>query len=515
MSTSQYVIRAEPMTFNSLTVSKILIDAADPARYVSRRKATELVARMAGTWQPDTTVCLHLPNDVLYPVIALGIMASAARWTGTNTAYTTHELKHHLQVSKSKYIVTREEHWENVLAAVNEVEDDIFMVLFKDVLKPQLVYQPRARGVSSLYDFLGPLDKATYESWLARIESDDIAMLQSTSGTTGFPKMAARTHQSMMAEAQAIEEDDESKPYAVRRMFCTPIFHAFSTPEMLINTLRLGIPTYIMKRFDDTFPQKVQDFSITEIAAPPPMLLKLHQNRSSHRMLQGLRLIFTGGAPLTQELKNRFLSIFEVAPRLVQVWGMTEGGWFTTFKYPETDDTGSVGRCVPGCQIIVDPDTAFHALEGVEAGELLVKNSQLMTGYFGNQQATNEVLRADWLRTGDIGYVKDGKVYIIGRAKDLIKVNGWQVAPAELESALLESADIIDAAAISAGSGVDEHPVVFLVAKHDGLDLKDIEGLLRSRLARYKVATVDVRFIDSIPRNSSGKILRKQLRERI
>lgn len=283
---------------------------------------------------------------------------------------------------------------------------------------------------------------------------------------------------------------------------------------MVFNPLRLGYPTYFMKRFDDTFAQKVHDFEITETAAPPPMLLKLQQRPENFHLLQSLRLIFCGGAPLADERRSKTLEMFDTPPRIVPVWGMTEGGWFSTLKYPEDDPTNSVGQPLPGYEVKVGERDEIRLDDGRVAGELFIKGPQLMTGYLGNAKASENVFSDGWLKTGDIGYLEDGKIYIVDRAKDLIKVNGWQVAPAELESALLTSPHVLDAAAISVGCGVDEHPMVFVVPR-SGIEVSaaDVEGHLRTRLARYKVAYMEVHFVDAIPRNPSGKILKKILRE--
>lgn len=495
----------------------ILIDASNPLRFISRRKATELVTGLAAAFEKDTTVCLHISNDVLYPVLMLGILASRCRWTGTNISYTHHELAHHFRLFNTRYVITSAEHLQTVEAAVAGLGFEVEIILFSDILGEQESQLPHpltgGKGLRTFHDLLDSAsDEQSLQTHLRELSNDVIAVLQSTSGTTGLPKMAARTHHSMILESQAIEDNNAAKPYEVRRLFCTPIFHAFSTQEMAINPLRLGYPTYFMTRFDDTFAQRVYDFGITETAAPPPMILRLLQVTDQHHLLQSFRLIFSGGAPLAPELHHRMLGIFKVAPRIVQVWGMTEGGWFTTFKYPEVDTTGSVGRMLPGWEIRIDSDTLIALPDGRSAGELLVKSAQLMTGYLGNTEATEATFTDGWLRTGDIGFVEDGKVYIVDRAKDLIKVNGWQVAPAEIEEALLQSPDVVDAAAISFGHGNDEHPMVFVVARDAGVEVQDIEAHLHSRLARYKVARIEVKLVELIPRNPSGKILRKVLR---
>ena len=419
------------------------------------------------------------------------------------------------------------EHLETIQAAIRLLDSPIEVILFIDLQSTGTSLSPcgsncpkrhgeKQKGFRTLHDLLKEPKSVKMHTQVGEIRAADVAALMSTSGTTGLPKMAARTHRAMIEELEAIEDNNSDKPYDVRRLFCTPIFHAFSTPEMVFNPLRLGYPTYFMKRFDDTYAQKVHDFGITETAAPPPMLIKLQQLTEANPLLQSLRLIFCGGAPLATENRLRTLEMFKIKPRIVPVWGMTEGGWFSTLRYPEDDDTNSVGRAIPGYEIKVSEEGSLELDNGHMAGELLIRGPQLMTGYLGNAQASRDAFADGWLKTGDIGYIQQGKIYIVDRTKDLIKVNGWQVAQAELESVLLTSPDILDAAAISAGHGVDEHPMLFVVLTMGvHMSASEVEDHLRSRLARYKVAPVAVEFVEAIPRNPSGKILRKVLRMRV
>ena len=138
-----------------------------------------------------------------------------------------------------------------------------------------------------------------------------------------------------------------------------------------------------------------------------------------------------------------------------------------------------------------------------------------MMGYLNNPAATLEAFSHDgWVRTGDVGYTRDGKWYVVDRTKDLIKVRGWQVSPVEIEAALLEHRLIIDAAVIGVAGqdGTGEVPIAFVVKAEDSLQEDDVKSFLAGRLARYKGVDAVV-FIDAIPRNPTGKILRRVLRD--
>ena len=214
----------------------VLIDAqaSDPPRSISKNKAIELIASLAGVFEKNTTVCLHLANDILYPILVLAIYGSSCRWTGTNTAYTIPELEHHIRVSDTKYVITKEEHLETVRAAAGSAE----IIIFSDILSerpgesstsPQefrtLHHLQRKSSVESLY------------ATIRDIDLQSVSALGSTSGTTGRPKMSARTQQALVLESAAIEE--QPKSYQVRRLYCTPVFHGLSAPEMVGRFLSL------------------------------------------------------------------------------------------------------------------------------------------------------------------------------------------------------------------------------------------------------------------------------------
>jgi acyl-CoA synthetase (AMP-forming)/AMP-acid ligase II len=289
---------------------------------------------------------------------------------------------------------------------------------------------------------------------------------------------------------------------------------------MVINTIRLGYQSFYMRRFDETFVDKVHKFGISETMAAPAMLFKIIQWTEQHEKerfkLQALKTVLCAGAALASRLRASFLQLFDTASvRIVQVWGMTEGGWFTTFWYPEHNDTGSIGRPLPTFQVRVSEVSHAELPDRRQVGELLVKGRQLMTTYKGHPDATKQIFNDGWLETGDVGYCANGKIYLIDRAKDIIKVDGWTISPAELEAVLHQMPGILDAAALSYGTGTKEHVAMFVVAKEPPLLIADIMHHLLQQVARFKVATSEIHFVDSLPRNSSGKILRSVLRHQL
>lgn len=513
----------------------VLIDAITPTRFVTKATAIQIVASLAGAFRSGSTAVLHLANDITYPLLYLAILASNARWVGTNISYTAPELAHVFRTSKAEYVITDTEHLEAARAAVLASETNAEIILWSDVLVnpkqnclPKLVKPSTGaqnpvilRNVHDL-QHNGTLENLT--SALRCIDVNATATLMSTSGTTGLPKMAARTHKAHVLESFAMEDNNSAKPYPVIRLFCTPIFHAFSSPEMLINALRSGSTSYFIKRFDLVdFPAKIAEYGVTEIYAPPPLLASLHLTPEIHSQIQSLRGIYTGGAPFAPELRTRFLSIYQGNPNppiIRAVYGMTELGWAATFKYPIDDQTGSVGHLIPGykMKMLTTGEHASTLDDGTAVGALYIKGPYMMTGYLGNDKATTDAFDADgWLDTGDIGYIRDSKIYLVDRAKDLIKVNGWQVAPAEIEDGLLQSSDVKDAAVIGIGRDLTERPLAFVVRTNDTVTAASLKTFLLGRLTRYKVLKLEFRFVEdgAIPKSISGKILKKELRKNV
>ena len=315
-----------------------------------------------------------------------------------------------------------------------------------------------------------------------------------------------------------------------------PPFHLFLVPIQHTNPLRQGNPCYVMPRFEETtFLHALKTFQITQTIVVPPIMMALSKCKDTTK-LKSLRRIFVGGSSATDGMQQQLYAKLSPDARIVQGYGMTETGWSAMWQDVEKDTTGSVGHSLPGCKLryepcgaksklrrsltthscrLVDGDGQIITGDGVN-GEIQIWTPHPMKGYLNNLAATAEAFSNDgWVRTGDVGFVDGGRWYVIDRTKDLIKVRGWQVSPVEIEASLLEHPDILDAAVIGmvAPGAAGEVPQGFVVRK-EGSDLeeKDIKEFLKTRLVRYK-AVEEVRFVDRIPRNATGKILRRILRD--
>ncbi|XP_020253404.1 4-coumarate--CoA ligase-like 9 isoform X1 [Asparagus officinalis] len=212
---------------------------------------------------------------------------------------------------------------------------------------------------------------------------------------------------------------------------------------------------------------------------------------------------------------KRFLARFPNV-RFSQAYGLTEstGGVFRAFGPEESQRLGSTGRLMAGCEAkIVDPSTGI-ALHPCEQGELWVRGPTIMKGYIGDEEATSAILNSEgWLKTGDLCYIdNNGFLFVVDRLKELIKYKGYQVPPAELEHLLQMHNDIIEAAVIPyPDDEAGEVPMAFIVRKPNStLQEAEIMELVAKQVASYRRIR-RVSFVDSIPKNSTGKIMRKDL----
>jgi 4-coumarate--CoA ligase len=291
-----------------------------------------------------------------------------------------------------------------------------------------------------------------------------------------------------------------------------PMFHIAGFIVML-NGLAAGATLVTVPRFEpEPFLKALQDHRVTHLGVVPPVLhfLAMHPLIDTYD-LSSLQKITCGAAPLGRALEQ--MASERLTCEVRQAYGMTEASGVITASYLGRIRRGSSGELLPGTQArIVDPVT--HAdLERDANGELWFRGPQAFQGYLNNPKMTAETITPDgWVRTGDIGYFdRDGYLFITDRLKELIKVKGYQVAPAELEALLYTHPSVADAAVIGRpDERAGEMPVAYVVPR-GGLDRQELKGWVAQRVGEYKQLG-DVVFCESIPKSPAGKILRRVLR---
>ncbi|KAK5954363.1 hypothetical protein OHC33_004085 [Knufia fluminis] len=508
----------------------VLIDADEPSRCLNYKQYRTLVRRLIagfrayGLQDGDSVLC-QVGNTYLYPVLFMSIVGAGGVWVGSNPANQHHEVDHYVQLGNPKFIVTEAAGLSKILPICEERQIPRENVFVFDIdTFPLYIGVPSvfwgcsdavktSDSTRSFTDLLchGELDWKTINT--PEEAKSSPAVYFSTSGTTGQPKLAMVSHWNMIAHHLMIHQE---VPFEVTRVISLPFFHLFATSFTFIQPTRYGHTTYVMRRFHlEKYLRYHSQYQATEAYMAPPMLIAMIQSEFDVKdLLKTVRFAATGGAPCDAVSINKFRSLLTDAT-MTALWGMTETGVASGFRYGENDETGSVGRFFRGMEgKLIDADGNLVTEDG-EPGELYCRTQGVMLGYRNMEFPEEE---KEWFRTGDVCCLREGKLYIVGRAKELIKVKGWQVAPAELEAVLLQHPEIVDAAVCGtvAANGVDEVPRAYVVRQkklHETsmITAEEVYQFSRTRLASYKALDGGVCFVEEIPRTPSGKIQRAKL----
>jgi acyl-CoA synthetase (AMP-forming)/AMP-acid ligase II len=343
--------------------------------------------------------------------------------------------------------------------------------------------------------------------------ANDIVALPYSSGTTGLPKGVMLTHRNLVAQLRQIDSIEDGDLPAFLGVL--PFFHIYGLVIIMMHGLMRGAAIVTLLKFEfEPFLKILQGWPITSAHVVPPIVVALGKHPAvDNYKFPHLKYLFSGAAPLGPELTDAVEKRLNVKVR--QGYGMTEASPATHYTVAGSERCGCVGLLLPNTECrIIDPVSGADAPTG-ERGEVWVRGPQVMKGYLNNPEATASTVDADgWLHTGDIGVVDDaGYLTVVDRLKELIKVKGFQVAPAELESLLLKHPLIADVAVIpidDEDSG--EVPKAIVVAKAP-LTADEVIQFLLPQVAHYKRIR-QVAFVEAIPKSPSGKILRRILVER-
>ena len=450
---------------------------------------------------PGTTWALMAPNLPEYAVVFHGVAYAGATLTTLNPTYGAEELTFQLKDAKATAIVTIELFLETAKAAASAAGIDTVVVIGPGDATP-------------LTDLMG----APLEAQIPVNYAEHVVVLPYSSGTTGFPKGVMLTHRNLVANlAQSevpLEAAEDQVIFAV-----LPFFHIYGMTVLMNMGLAAGATLVSLPRFDlEMMLKAVQEHKITWLPLVPPIVLALAKHPLVDKYdLSSVDRIMSGAAPLGAELAEAAAQRINCS--IGQGFGMTELSP-VSHAVPVSDKTApadSVGVLLPNTEArIVDP-ASEQDVPGGERGELWIRGPQVMKGYFGNAGATAATMTDDgWLRTGDIAIIDDGgNFYIVDRLKELIKFKGFQVAPAELEALIITMPGVADVAVIGVpDEEAGELPKAFVVKRPEAdVTTEAVQAFVADKVASYKQVRL-VEFVDAIPKSASGKILRRELRDR-
>lgn len=528
---------------------RILIDADNPdTHFITKTQLRQFAKQIAlglvdAGFRPGDRALAFCPNSIYFPTVFLGILMSGGVFTGANPGFTSRELAYQLQNSGSSFLFVAPAQLEIAREAAKTagLSPDKIYVLDPSVT-PESLGKSTAQtnlpdGIHHWTELLkNKQSQAETWEWVEPADpSTTICCLNYSSGTTGVPKGVEITHSSYVANGVGVialfDVDPDTVEFLKRsQALCfLPMYHAYAQTYFISIFPRMDLPSYVMAAFNfEKMLQHIEKFRITSLMCVPPILVALAKHPLSKKYdLSSVERVSSGAAPLGSEVAQEVESLWPDGRVTVrQGWGMTEVtctcmNWDNRIK----SNISAVGELAPNCSgklMALDGKTAIE--QANTRGELWVTGPTLMKGYWNNQKATDETIVVDtdgtrWLKTGDIAYVESykpgGIFHIVDRIKELIKVKGNQVAPAELEDVLLEHKEIADVAVVGVPLDDDEVPRAYVVkAANSQLTGQQVVDWLEKRVVKHKRLKGGAVFVDLIPKNPSGKILRRALRDR-
>ena len=467
----------------------------------SGKVANALTAEGVG---PHDRVAFIDKNSVEYFELAFGAAFLNAVEVAVNWRLAPPEMAGIVNDSKAKVLVIHEEFAEHLAAMEGDLTHTTRIVVIGSS-DEHVSYAAWRDAQDPACDPVAPA-------------GDDVAMQLYTSGTTGLPKGAQLTNDNFRAIFQNVDwfMDDSSRNLAVM-----PLFHIAGGGWALYG-MGCGATTLMTRELDPAaILRLIEAESITHALFVPAVLQFFLMVPSDGIDLSSMEWIVYGASPITQDVLVKSMEQFDCG--YLQVYGLTETtGGVTQLDFEDHDPGGprehllrSAGKVIRGVELrIVDPDTAEDMPDG-QVGEVWIRSAQVMKGYWNQPEATAESIDEDgWFRSGDAGYLEDGFMFIHDRVKDMIVSGGENVYPAEVENALMGHEGIADVAVVGVPDDRwGEVGKAFVVPAGDTApSAEEVIAFARERLAGFK-CPASVEFLEAIPRNPSGKILKRELRD--
>lgn len=482
-------------------------------------------------------VALILPNSPQHVVAFYAALRLGAIVIEHNPLYTPRELRHQFEDHGARFAIV----WDKIADTVAEFPSDLALehIVSVDITaalplgKRLALRLPVAKARAARAQLTAAPTSKRPTAWAKLLtrgtlsrkhrgpQLDDIALLQYTSGTTGTPKGAVLTHANLRANAMQGRawvpglHDGEETFYGV-----LPLFHAYGLTLCLTFAMSIGAKLVLFPKYDlELVAAAAKKSPPTFLPAVPPIYDQLARAAARGTIdLTSVRFAISGAMSLPVATVDRWEAA--TGGLLVEGYGMTEsspvalGNPIGPSRRP-----GTVGVPFPSTDIrVVDPEDPSVDRPLGEAGELLLRGPQVFQGYWNRPGDTAEtLLRGGWLRTGDIATVStDGFVTIVDRLKEIIITGGFNVSPSEVEDVLTSHPDIAGAAVVALPKSQGGEDVAAAIVLRDGVELEPeaIRDFCKTRLAAYKVPR-RVIVVDDLPRSLIGKVLRREVRERL
>jgi long-chain acyl-CoA synthetase len=445
--------------------------------------------------KPSDKFMLDAGNSPEFFYTYLGVVRNAAVIVPVNPMLTLDELTYIAENSDAKYMLIQ----EGVMAKHGFTTE-----VLEQTLGVKLIILNE--------DFLEAVSKAPREDFDLVKDPSEISTFLYTSGTTGKPKAAMLSHSNLLENSAqtdlglGMRSDDIT-------MCVLPMFHVFAFTLCILMPVFGGGTSAIVENF---LPKEViADLiskDVTVFMGVPAMYIVLIEAGKKNITFPKLRMATSGGAALPVEVYRQARDNINLT--ILEGYGLTEASPGVAFNPPSIQKPGSIGLPLPESVVRIG-DENDEALPVGEVGELLLRGPNIMQGYYKLPEATAETLQNGWLHTGDLAKIdEDGYIYIVDRKKDMIIVSGLNVYPREVEEVLYTHPKVKEAAVIGEEDLLRGETVVAYIVLKEGETAhhKEILRWLKTKLAVYKIPR-RIEIIDNLPKNASGKILKRLLKE--
>lgn len=479
--------------------------------YAEVHRATNRIANglLAAGLSADAVVATITPNDIRALLPALGALRAGGIWLPINARYARDEIVHSLVANDCDFVFFH-----------SSLDGDVVQAL------PRL---PRLKGIVCIDTPLGAAP--SLQDWMVRWPdtevdvaraADDVAAIRGTGGTTGPSRGVMLTNENYETLFACLYSTLPMLTPPVN-LAAAPLSHAAGT--LCFATMVHGGRNVILPRFDPAAVlEAIERFEITHMFLTPTMLYMLIDHPQARSFnYSSLRYVIYAGAPISSDKLRQAIEIF--GPVLAQSYGQAEAPFFCTVLTPAEHVVGgeaevarrlaSCGRATPFVRLAIMDDDG-RILPPGERGEIVVRSTLVMKGYYNNPDATARVSRHGWHHTGDVGYLdSEGYLHIVDRLKDMIISGGFNLYPSEIEQVIWSHPAVHDCAVVGVPDETWGESVKAVVQLKPGAHVSadDIIQLCSDRLGRMK-APRSVEFWDDLPRSIVGKVLKREIRDR-
>ena len=452
--------------------------------------------------EPNSRVAYLAKNTDYFFEIFFGSLKTKSVVVGVNWRLAAEEVAYVLEDSKSEVLFVSSDFF-NIIDQIEEKLSLKKIICIDGDHKDWLIYEDWKKSFEDI------------DPNLSSNEDDDVIQLY-TSGTTGHPKGVQLTNKNFYA-ATDLTIETIPFPAGSKSMICMPVYHVAGTNFGIWGLLQ-GCNNVIIPEVDPgLILELVESEKIEMVLWVPAVILFLIQHPNIAKTdFSSLKMVLYGASPIAEDTVTKAIEIMKCG--FYQVYGLTETSGAITCLIPEDHDPKrnklrSCGKALPGVEIKIIDEDGMEVSQG-NVGEILTKSDLNMKGYWNNSEATEKSIQDEWFYSGDAGFFdEEGFLYIHDRVKDMIVSGGENIYPAEVENALMSHAEILDAAVIGVPDekwGESTKGFVVL-SKDSNLSSEDIISFTKSKIASYKCPK-SIEFIEMLPRNPSGKVLRRELR---